>query len=143
MKMIDVLNMIAEGKIKEGTKFILNDDLFIFNGRVFESGLHLLENCMFLKEEDLNQEVKLIPPKEKKYLIKLNAKWLRSSLSHVNYVNRGTDQYVIIGDGVNLGSTDFGCYQTQFTEKELQSIQPVKEFLEDMQGKFELIEVEE
>ncbi len=40
MKMIDVLNMVAEGKIKEGTN---------------------------LKKEDLNQEVELIPPKEKKY----------------------------------------------------------------------------
>ena len=55
MRIIDVLNMIANGEIKEGTKIILNDDLFIFNGRVFESNLYLLENCMFLKKEDLNQ----------------------------------------------------------------------------------------
>ena len=69
MKMIDVLNMIANGEIKEGTKIILNDDLFIFNGGVFGSGLYYLENCMFLKKEDLNREVELIPPKPKKYIV--------------------------------------------------------------------------
>lgn len=31
--------------------------------------------------------------------------------------------------------------QTEFTKQELQSIQPVREFLEDMEGKYELIEV--
>ena len=73
MKMIDVLQKVANGEIKEGTKLILNDYLhFIFNGRVFESDLYLLENCMFLKEEDLNQEVELIPPKPKKYYLRLD-----------------------------------------------------------------------
>ena len=64
-KIIDVLNMVAEGKIKEGTKIILNDDLFIFNGGVFGSGLYYLENCMFLKKEDSHQEVELISPKKR------------------------------------------------------------------------------
>ena len=71
MRIIEVLQKLANGEIKEGTKLILNDDLFIFNGRVFESDLYLLENCMFLKEEDLNQEVELIPPKPKKYYLRL------------------------------------------------------------------------
>ena len=39
------------------------------------------------------------------------------------------------------GGTEFA--KTHFTKSELQSIQLVREFLEDMQGKFELIEVEE
>ncbi|MDZ5548239.1 hypothetical protein [Enterococcus cecorum] len=34
-------------------------------------------------------------------------------------------------------------YQTRFTKQEMQDIQLVREFLEDMQGKFELIEVED
>lgn len=34
-------------------------------------------------------------------------------------------------------------YKTQFTKSELQSIQPVREFLEDMEGKYELIEVDD
>lgn len=98
-KIIDVLNMIAEGEIKEGTKFILNDVLFIFNGRVFESDLYLLENCMFLKEEDLNQEVELIPPKPKKYYLRL---YEDDSFS---YINKN-----------KIGCTD---YKTKFTQEEI------------------------
>lgn len=151
MKMIEVLQLISEGKIKDQTTLEIYDPIdklytYTFNGKfkAFYSNTKYSEelSCYFkLNDKFLNFEVELIPPK--KYLIKLNVKWLKSSLSHVNYVNRGTDQYVLIGDGENLGSTDSGCYQTQFTEKELQSIQPVKEFLDDIQGKFELIEVEE
>ena len=137
MRIIEVLNMIAEGKIKEGTKIILNDDLhFIFNGRVFESDLYLLENCMFLKEEDLNQEVELIPPKEKKYLVKFNMRGLDRGLAYLNYTK--LRNCVIIQDKV-----DCVTYKTHFTKSELQTIQPVREFLEDMEGKYELIEAEE
>ena len=38
---------------------------------------------------------------------------------------------------------DNEIYKTNFTKDELQSIQPVKEFLEDMEGKYTLIEVED
>ncbi|CAI3363470.1 hypothetical protein CIRMBP1290_00617 [Enterococcus cecorum] len=136
MRIIEVLNMIAEGKIKEGTKIILNDDLFIFNGGVFGSGLYYLENCMFLKEEDLNQEVELIPPKEKKYLVKVNVQGLREDFTYLNYTK--SRNCVVID-----GKVDCATYKTHFTKSELQSIQPVREFLEDMEGKFELIEVED
>ncbi|WP_171300867.1 hypothetical protein [Enterococcus cecorum] len=139
MRIIDVLNMVAEGKIKKGTKLILNDDLFIFDGGVFGSGLYYLENCMFLKEEDLNQEVELIPPKEKKYLVKFNMRWLRSDIGETRYLN-----YVKKYEYVHIsGKTQTLYNKTQFTKQELQSIQPVREFLEDMEGKFELIEVED
>lgn len=134
MKIIDVLNMVAKGEIKEGTKFILNDNLFIFNGRVFESGLYFLENCMFLMEEDLNQEIELIEPKPKKYLIKFNMRGLKDDFRYLNY-------YKVI-DGIEINGercTDFA--KTHFTKSELESIQPVREFLEDMQGKYQLIEV--
>ena len=136
MKMIEVLNMMAEGEIKEGTKIILNDDLFIFNGGVFGSGLYHLENCMFLKKEDLNQEVELILPKEKKYLIKLTIKGINDGQT---YLNRNREKNVIFLSDNFEGQ----CTQTKFTKQELQSIQPVREFLEDMQGKYTLIEVEE
>ena len=150
MKMIEVFDLMAKKEIKHETLLIVYSESvgYVYKyDKLYRTFLNddskRMEEDFVFGDDFLNFDVKLIPPKEKKYLIKLNAKWLKSSLSHVNYVNRGTDQYVIIGDGENLGSTDFGCYQTQFTEKELQSIQPVKEFLEDMQGKFELIEVEE
>ena len=136
MKMIEVLQKVADGEIKEGTKFILNNDLFIFNGRVFESGLYFLENCMFLMEEDLNREVELIPPKEKKYLVKFNMRGLDNECKYLNYSN--SRKSVILN--VKISNRAF---QTRFTKSELQSIQLVREFLEDMEGKFELIEVEE
>ena len=138
MRIIEVLNMIAEGKIKEGTKIILNDDLFIFNGGVFGSGLYYLENCMFLKEEDLNQEVELIPPKEKKYLVKFNMHGLKGHFRYLNYYKTNDSDSIQIN---TKSCTELA--KTHFTKDELQSIQLVKEFLEDMQGKFELIEVEE
>ena len=94
MKMIDVLNMIANGEIKEGTKIILNDDLFIFNGGVFGSGLYYLENCMFLKKEDLNREVELIPPKPKKYIVKFNMRGLEENEMYLNYQTE--NDYVFI-----------------------------------------------
>lgn len=134
--MIDVLNKLANDEIKEGTKLILNDDLFIFNGRVFESDLYLLENCMFLKEEDLNQEVELIPPKEKKYLVKLHIKGLLNIRNYLNYYDDGIKRWIELGNDLVQG-----FYQTRFTKNELQSIKLVREFLEDMQGKYELIEV--
>ncbi|WP_171313662.1 hypothetical protein [Enterococcus cecorum] len=132
MRIIDVLNMVAEGKIKKGTKLILNDDLFIFNGGVFGSGLYYLENCMFLKEEDLNQEVELIPPKEKKYLVKFNMRGLNKYFRYLNYYE--SSECVQINDKRGV---------IHFTKSELQSIKPVREFLEDMEGKYELIEVED
>ena len=137
-KIIEVLNMIANGEIKEGTKIILNDDLFIFNGGVFGSGLYHLENCMFLKKEDLNQEVELIQPKEKKYFVKFNMRGLNGidEFFYLNYIE--TYKCVDIDDKKQTVS-----HKTQFTEQELQSIRPVKEFLDDMKGKFELIEVED
>lgn len=139
MRIIEVLQKVANGEIKEGTKFILNDNLFIFNGRVFESGLYFLENCMFLMEENLNQEVELILPKEKKYLVKFNMRWLRSDIGETRYLNYVKKyEYVhIAGKAQNLS------HKTQFTKQELQSIQPVREFLEDMEGKYELIGVDD
>lgn len=134
MRIIEVLNMIANGEIKEGTKFILNDDLFIFNGGVFGSGLYYLENCMFLKEEDLNQEVDLIEPKPKKYLVKFNMRGLKENEMYLNYQTK--NDYVVL-----CTTKQSLVYKTKFTKDELKSIQPVREFLEDMEGKYQLIEV--
>ena len=151
MKMIEVLQKVANDEIKDQTILDVYDhtgDIYTYTfDEEFKAFYDEYDNEMAgdfeISNKFLNYEVDLIPPKEKKYLIKLNVKWLKSSFSHVNYVNRGTDQYVLIGDSENLGSSDFGCYQTRFTKAELQSIQPVREFLEDMEGKYELIEVED
>lgn len=137
MKIIEILKKVANGEIEKGTKFILNDNLFIFNGRMFESNeLTYLENCIFLNEKDLNKEVELIQPMKKKYLIKVNIKGLIKELTVLNY-QRLTGK-------IHLGSPgDTNFVKTSFTKSEMQSIKSVREFLKDMEGKFELIEVDE
>lgn len=150
MKMIDVLNMMAEGEIKEGTKLVIGGNVYSYiDTYTDDSGCSFVNeegySDTFLEEEEmitqpfLNLEVELIPPKEKKYLVKFNMRWLRSDIGETRYLN-----YVKKYEYVHIsGKTQTLYNKTQFTKQELQSIQPVREFLEDMEGKFELIEVEE
>lgn len=132
--MINVLNMVAEGKIKKGTKFILGDNLFIFNGDRFKAGNFYLGGRIFLNARDLNIEVDLILPKPKKYLVKFNMRGLKENEMYLNYQTE--NDYVQIADKKQNLS-----YKTHFTKSELQSIKLVREFLEDMEGKYQLIEV--
>lgn len=149
MKLIDVLVKQANKEIKEGTILKVPDEglfgkksifEFEFYGGSFygEEGLSV-EELYPLDTDFLNSEVELIPPKPKKYLVKFNMRWLRSDIGETRYLNYVKKyEYVhIAGKAQNLS------HKTQFTKQELQTIQPVKEFLEDMEGKFELIEVEE
>ncbi len=140
--MIDVLIKLANDEIKDGTKLFVYDhieciDIYTFDGKAFydeydkEIGTNFIIDSKFL-----NYTVELIPPKEKKYLVKLNVQGLREDFAYLNYfeqINR-----VMIND-----KDDCGIYKTHFTKDELKSIKPVREFLDDMEGKFELIEVEE
>ena len=150
MKMIDVLAKLARDEIKDGTelelhyligrtlKYTFYGKLKVFRDERFDG----LDRWFSIDNSFLNLEVELIPPKPKKYLIKLNIKWLKSQLSYVIYYNDGPDQHVIIGNKVdNFGSKELGFYRAYFTEQDLQSIKPVKEFLDDMKGKYELVEV--
>lgn len=142
MKMIDVLNMMAKGEIKHGTKLITDDDLDDYAYQYSELHqafmnryMNRIEDEFFLDEDFLNIEVELIPPK-KKYLIKLTIRGLNDENT---YLNRNRKKNIIF-----LSDNSEGQYsQTKFTKQEMQSIQPVKEFLEDMEGKYELIEVKE
>lgn len=147
IKMIEVLNMMAKGEIKEGAKLKIGYKIYDYIKDYTES-----ENCSFVNQEDdrielledaeiitekfLNLEVELIEPEEKKYLVKLNIRWLPQPFEYLNYFELG--KCVMIDR-----ETGNESYKTQFTKQELQSIQPVREFLEDMEGKYELIEVEE
>lgn len=83
MKMIEVLNMIAEGKIKEGTKLkngykiydYINDytddsDDCSFVNQEY-GGTRFLEDSELITKSFLNLEVELIEPKPKKYQLKL------------------------------------------------------------------------
>lgn len=147
MKMIDVLNMMAKGEIKEGTKLKIRYKIYNYIKDYTES-----ENCSFVNQEYdrteflednefittdfLNLEVELILPKEKKYLVKFNMRWWIERFSYLNYYEKT--------ESIELNTKQSSVFcKASFTKDELQSIQPVREFLEDMEGKYELIEVEE
>lgn len=143
MKMIDVLSLMAEGKIKKDTKLIVYDGSEEYSYRYSEICRTFFDEyssrieCDFDIDEDfLNLEVELIEPKPKEYLVKLNVQGLYEGFAYLNYFVRRNQ--VRIHD-----EFDNEVYKTHFTKDELQSIQPVKEFLEDTEGKYELIEVEE
>ena len=87
-----------------------------------------------INARDLNREVNLIPPKEEKYLIKVT--FMGFSNRYLTY-SLDENDVIVATERVPI------FLKTHFTKSELQSIQPVKEFLDDMQGKFELIEVED
>lgn len=146
MKLIDVLIKQANKEIKEGTILKVPDEglfgkksifEFEFYGGSFygEEGLSV-EELYPLDTDFLNSEVELIPPKEKKYLVKFNMRGWKERFRYLNYY--GKNEIIEIN---GKRCTDFA--KTHFTKDELQSIQPIREFLEDMEGKFELIEVEE
>lgn len=147
MKMIEVLDLMAKGEIKEGTILKFVDSCNEIVSYIYDEEMNAFydEAQYDLGSEGeicgpfLNKKVELIPPKEKKYLVKFNMRWLRSDIGETRYLNYVKKyEYVhIAGKAQNLS------HKTQFTKQELQSIQPVREFLEDMEGKYELIEVEE
>ncbi|MCJ0572156.1 hypothetical protein MMJ61_08125 [Enterococcus cecorum] len=146
MKMIDVLIKLANDEIKDQTILEIHDPAhtlytYTFNGKYksFYSNTKYsreLSNYFKINDNFLNYEVELIPPKEKKYLVKLNIRGWKEHFRYLNYYEKN--------ESIEINSkrcTDFA--KTHFTKDELQSIQPVREFLEDMEGKYELIEVEE
>lgn len=147
MKMIEVLNMMAEGEIEKDTKLIVSDGFGEYEYkykqrkgyRAFYNNFDKISKVRIddefrLDEDFLNLEVKLIPPKEKKYLVKFNMLGLRDERVYLNYTC--LKNYVELNSLVETTNL-----KTRFTKDELQTIQPVKEFLEDMEGKYELIEV--
>ena len=142
MKMIDVLNMMAEGNLKEGTILKFVDSCNEIVSYMYDEEMNAFydEAQYDLGSEGeicgpfLNKKIELIQPK--KYLVKLNIRWLPQPFEYLNYFELG--KCVMIDR-----ETGNESYKTQFTKQELQSIQPVREFLEDMEGKYELIEVEE
>lgn len=144
MKMIDVLNMMAKGEIKDQTILDVYDhtgDIYTYTfDEEFKAFYDEYDNEMAgdfeISNKFLNYEVELIPPKEKKYLVKLT---IRGINDENTYLNRNRKRNVIF-----LSDNFEGQYsQTKFTKQEMQDIQLVREFLEDIEGKYKLIEVEE
>lgn len=146
MKMIDVMIKLANGEIKDQTILKIYDHAGTLYPYTFEGKYNsFYSNTKYRRElgghfktsgDFLNYEVELIPPKEKKYLVKFNMRGLRNGREYLNYDEHGG--YVSLNNKCETSSI-----QARFTKKELQGIQQVHEFLDDMKGKYELIEVEE
>lgn len=143
MKLIDVFVKQANKEIKEGTILRVPDEglfgkksvfEFEFYGDSFsnEEGLSL-EDLYPLDTDFLNSEVELIPQEEKEYLIKVNVRGLAASCEYLNYL-KPVKGIVLSGRSQGNG------YKTRFTKKEMQDIKQVREFLQDMEGKYQLIE---
>lgn len=145
IKLIDVFIKQANKEIKEGTILRVPDEgLFgkksafefeFYEGSFYGEEMLSVEELYPLDEDFLNKEVELIPPKGKKYLIKVN---VRGLIGHYGYLNYSKEK-----NGVVL-STEINNYdyKTHFTQEEMRTIKPVREFLEDMEHRHELIEVE-
>ncbi|XBG72212.1 hypothetical protein V4S28_07795 [Enterococcus cecorum] len=146
MKMIDVYMKMTNLEIKIGTKLIIGDYTFSYvKRRLSETSVSYrfedmkektLEDYYGIDLDFLNKEVELIQHMKKKYLIKINIKGLIRELTVVNYQR-------LIGEIVLASPGDTNFVQTSFTKSEMQSIEPIREFLADMKGKYELIEVED
>ncbi len=143
MKMIEVFDLMAKKEIKHETQLIIHYDSACCSFRYHKLYQTFLNGNYERMEEEfvfgcdfLNYDVELIPPKEKKYLVKFNMRGLMNGREYLNYIKKY--ECVNIANKKQTLSN-----KTQFTEQELQSIQPVREFLEDMKGKYELIEVED
>lgn len=142
LKMIDVLVKQANKEIGNGTILrILDEKLFgkrtIFEFKFIEDFFYneeglTLEDLYSFDTDFLNSEVELILQEEKEYLIKVNVRGL-APCEYLNYLK--PTEGIVLSDGAQNGS-----YKTHFTKKEMESIKPVREFLEDMEGKYQLIE---
>ncbi|MEQ3473409.1 hypothetical protein [Enterococcus cecorum] len=146
MKMIDVFIKLANDEIKDQTILKVYDrtgDMYTYTfDKKFKEFYDEYNNEMIgdfkISNKFLNYEVELIQPKEKKYFVKFNMRGLNGidEFFYLNYIE--TYKCVDIDDKKQTVS-----HKTQFTKQELKSIQPVREFLEDMEGKYELIGVDD
>lgn len=134
MKIIEILKKIANGEIEKGTKLWLEECSFNFDGDRFTNEQHPFGNSIFLSTRFLNKEVELIPPKEKKYRVRFKLLGSSKEGSFLSWEKCPYGVFLSIQEGT-------GDIKTQFTKSELQSIEPVRKFLADAEGGYELIEV--
>lgn len=144
MKIIEVFIKLVNDEIKDQTILKIYDhtgDLhrYTFDGKFkafYDESDDELGGDFEISNKFLNYEAELIPPNPKKYMVKFNMRGLKENYRYLNYIE--SDECAHINDKRRT-TID----KTQFTKQELKSIQPVREFLEDMEGKYELVEVEE
>lgn len=118
MKMIDVLSLMAEGKIKKDTKLIVYDGSEEYSYRYSEICRTFFDEyssrieCDFDIDEDfLNLEVELIEPKPKKYQLKLH------DGDDVSYVTRSPYDNIF---SYYISDKNETCnFITKFTQEEI------------------------
>lgn len=144
MKMIQVLNLMAEEKIEEGAKLIFSDVFEEFEYkyrkkyRTFvDENLDGLDKEFILDESFLNREVHLEQPKEYKYRIKLPhlefyvgfAKNKNNEKEIFPYIKDNPTHEALIQIEIEKGLE----FKTEFTEKdfeEIEKLKPYKQFKE-------------
>ena len=111
MKMIEVFIKLANGEIEKGTKLWLEECSFNFNGDSFTNEQYPFGNSSFLSTRFLNKEVEFIPPKEKKYQLKL---YKDDDLSYVTCSSYENDF------NYDLSDKNETCeFITKFTQEEI------------------------
>ena len=142
MKMIDVLNMMAENKIKHGMiiEFVGHQNQVMrykyecHTEQFKDKYGHDLTKDFYINNPFLNKEVKLIEFEEQKYLILLKLAGLLPIKGYLNFDR--SSEGVVIGQ-----EWETVILQTHFTKSEIKSNKVVKDFLNDINNKYELIEV--
>lgn len=142
MKMIDVLNMMAKGEIKEGTKLIVSTDLDYFEYRYskgynmffnkYSNRINGIEADFYLDEDFLNLEVNVEQPSEQKYYIKLP-----HSEFYVCFAENKNNEKEIIPYPKNImmiepiiqSTTEDGLkFKAKFTEQDFEEIEELKPY---------------
>ena len=144
MKMIDVLSLMAKGEIEAGTKLIVSDGFQEFEYEYIKRYLNFvyedlddLDERFNIDENFLNREVRLEPPKEYEYRIKLPhlefyvgfAKNKNNEKEIFPYIKDNQTIEALIQVGIEKGLE----FKTEFTEKdfeEIEKLKPYKQFKE-------------
>lgn len=120
MKMIDVLNMMAKGEIKEGSKLKIGGNTYSYIDTytdddgycsfVNEEGYcdTFLEDEEMITQHFLNLEVELIPPKPKKYYLRLDKD------DNCSYINKNVYFSYEVAN-----KSEHNNYKTKFTQEEI------------------------
>lgn len=152
LKMHEVITWMAQGRIKDGAVLCIiksadNIEKYTYKA-IKKDGV---DNSFFLSEHNikldlnnfsnidlLNKSVSLTNPRETEYFIKVNIAGMPEEKTYLNY-------YYIDDNNneLSLGLKDISIFiKSTFTMSDMEGIKDVREFLEDMKGKYELIEVD-
>ena len=126
MKMIDALVKMANGEIEDQTVLEIHNPIgngkvytYTFNSetKTFYNGFNWELSYLYkLDDKFLNFDVKLIPPKPKKYYLRLNKD---NDFSYVNWDGRSSCEFT-------TKQRDYFGYKTKFTQEEIDGCEFLK-----------------